>query len=201
MINLPVFLVALISGDRPDTFAGFFAGDLEQAHLSACRAYLGWRSYPFSGAFDLVLSASGGQPTDNNLVQAHKGLDNAFRLVKPGGIIVHLAACPDGLGGEGVAGWLPLMDLKQFERRLWDDYQVYGQTVYALKEKASRARILFVSSLDEELVRQLGMQPANDLGAALADVIPGLPANHRTAWFPDAASLLPVRKVKMTKRW
>ena len=191
---LPVFLLALIRGRRPGAFAGFWAGDLFKAHLAACKTYLGWKTHHFETPYDLVLSASGGHPLDGNLIQAHKGLDDAFRLVRPGGVIVYAAACDDGLGGAGLEPWLAIDDLARYERRLVDQYEIYAQTVWALKQKAAQARIVLVSNLDGDSVSSLGMQPATDLVQALDIVIPDLPNKHTTALFPDAASLLPVRK-------
>jgi nickel-dependent lactate racemase len=192
-IEIPVFSISLIRGSREDSFAEFWTGDLFAAHQAACQAYLGWRSYPVTQPFDLVLSASGGYPLDSNLVQAHKGLDNAFRLADhERGAIIHLAQCRNGLGGEVMAEWVAIPTLAEIEQRLRERYVINGQTVYALKEKSAAMPITLVSELPESTVRQLGMIPARTLSEALEQVIPCLPENHRTALFPDAGSLLPL---------
>ena len=193
-IDIPIFSLSLIRGSIDGAFAEFWAGDLFGAHQAACQAYLGWRAYPVTQPFDLVLSASGGYPLDANLVQAHKGLDNAFRLVdRERGAIIHLAQCRDGLGGETMAEWIGVPTLAALEQRLRDRYVISGQTVYALKEKSTAMPITLVSELPQSTVRQLGMIPAATLSEALAQVVPCLPENHRTAFFPDAGSILPVR--------
>ncbi len=192
MFDRPVFLVSLIRGTRPDTFAGFWAGDLFRAHLSTCRTYLGWKAFPFAERYDLVLSASGGHPFDSDLLKAHHGLDGSFRLVKPGGTIVHLAECPGGPGASDLEDWLTVTDLSDYESRLRSDHPPQALAIYAIKEKSARTRILFVSTLPQETVEQLGMHPAPTLAEALSRVIPTLPPNHTTALFPDAAGMLPV---------
>ncbi len=194
MLDLPVFLVALIRGQKPDAFAGFWAGDLHRAHLAACRTYLGWKAHRFSKPYDLVLSASGGAPLDTNLIQAHKGIDGAFRLAAEGGTIVHVAECPEGLGAEGLEPWLAIDDLSVYREKLLADYKIYAQTVLACKEKAQAARIVLVSALPDETIRALGMTPAHSLQEAIDLIVPHLPRNHTTALFPDAAGLLPVRQ-------
>ncbi len=191
-LDRPVFLIDSVRGSRAGRFAGFWAGDLFKAHRLACDAYLGWRAYPFHAPYPLVLSGSGGFPTDRNLVQAHKGLVGAVRLAAPGGVIIHCAECADGLGGEDLERWLAMETMSEMERELRRDYVIYGQTLYALREKAASHRIHLVSRLPPEQVRALGMRPAASLEQALAEVIPGLPPNHATAVFPDGGSLLPV---------
>jgi nickel-dependent lactate racemase len=199
-IDIPIFSLSLIRGSNDDRFAEFWAGDLFAAHQAACQAYLGWRSYPVTQPFDLVLSASGGYPLDANLVQTHKGLDNAFRLVdRERGTIIHLAQCGNGLGGDAMAEWIGIPTLVAIEQRLRERYVINGQTVYSLKEKSTAVPITLVSDLPESTVRQLGMIPAGSLAEALAQAIPCLPENHRTALFPDAGGLLPVSSAQPTR--
>jgi nickel-dependent lactate racemase len=193
MIDLPIFLLASIRGNRPGAFAGFWAGDLFQAHAAACRSYLGWKAHAFERPYDLVLSASGGHPLDANLIQAHKGLDSAFRLVRPGGCLVHVAECGQGLGAAGLESWLAVGDRVEHARRLQRDYSIYAQTLLAIRDKAAAVRIGLVSQLPDEVIAALGMHPAHSLEDALAQVLELLPPAHTTAWFPDAGALLPVR--------
>jgi nickel-dependent lactate racemase len=192
MLDRPLFLVDCIRGSSAGRFAGFWAGDLFKAHQRACDAYLGWKSYPLRRPYDLVLSASGGFPTDGNLIQAHKGLDGAARLAAPGGVIVHCAECADGLGAGGLERWLAMETMATMERELRRDYVIYGQTLYAIREKSASRRIHLVSRLRPEWIRALGMRPAESLDQALAEALPGLPRDAATAVFPDGGSLLPV---------
>jgi len=48
--------------------------------------------------FDIAVASCGGHPKDINLYQAQKGLAHAAQSVKPGGKILLLAACPQGVG-------------------------------------------------------------------------------------------------------
>jgi nickel-dependent lactate racemase len=192
LFDRPVFAVAGVAGQQPDGFAGLWAGALEPAHRTACRAYLGWRLHRTERRYDLVLSASGGHPLDRNLIQAHKGLDNAARLLAPGGVIVHAAACDQGLGAAGLEPWLELPDRAEHARRLRRDYTIYAQTLLALRDKAAAARIILVTHLEDRTVRALGMEPAGELGPAIRRALAAVPAEPATALFPDASRMLPV---------
>lgn len=48
--------------------------------------------------FDIAVASCGGYPKDINLYQAQKGLAHAAQAVKPGGKILLIAACPQGVG-------------------------------------------------------------------------------------------------------
>ncbi len=50
--------------------------------------------------FDIVVASCGGYPKDICLYQSQKGLNLASRAVKPGGQILLLAACPQGIGDD-----------------------------------------------------------------------------------------------------
>lgn len=50
--------------------------------------------------FDIAVASCGGHPKDINLYQAQKGLAHAAQAVKPGGKILLMAACPQGVGSE-----------------------------------------------------------------------------------------------------
>ncbi len=192
LFDRPVFAAVGVAGQQPGGFAGLWAGDLEAAHRTACRAYLGWRLQRVERPYGLVLSASGGHPLDRNLIQAHKGLDSAARLVAPGGIIVHAAACGEGLGASGLGPWLELSNRAEHARRLRRDYAIYAQTLLALRDKAAAARIILVTGLDGDTVRALGMEPADGLDTAIQRALAAMPAEPTTALFPDASRMLPV---------
>ena len=55
---------------------------------------------------DIVLVSAGGYPKDVNLYQAQKALDNATYAVRPGGIIILIAECIEGLGNQTFATWM-----------------------------------------------------------------------------------------------
>jgi nickel-dependent lactate racemase len=50
--------------------------------------------------FDMAVASCGGHPKDISLYQAQKGLAHAAQAVKPGGKILLLAACPQGVGDD-----------------------------------------------------------------------------------------------------
>lgn len=82
------------------------AGHPVQAHREGCkfldRLYL--KELP-QGA-DIVLVSQGGAPKDLNLYQTQKALDNARHAVNPGGVIVLIGSCKEGLGEKVFEEWM-----------------------------------------------------------------------------------------------
>jgi nickel-dependent lactate racemase len=87
--------VALHGGETTAAFAGnpFAAHQAGTEFLSGCAKVTGQPA-------DISITANGGEPLDQNLYQAVKGMTAAEAVCKPGGTIIMCAACRDGHGGE-----------------------------------------------------------------------------------------------------
>jgi nickel-dependent lactate racemase len=144
-----------------------FCGHWRDAHRVACDYYLDHRSLKVSPKRDLVIASCGGFPYDINLIQAHKALDMASYACNDGGTIVLLAECGDGLGRADFLKWFESADSRAVAERLRNEYEVNGQTAWALLTKAERFRVCLVSQLPDEQVKQMRMIPARSLTEAL----------------------------------
>lgn len=76
-----------------------FSGDAVEAHEAGCR-YLLDRFLIKAGKTDITISSNGGYPLDQNLYQSVKGMTAAEAANREGGIIIMVAGCRDGHGGE-----------------------------------------------------------------------------------------------------
>ncbi len=74
------------------------AGDVTAAHRAGCRYLDTLYRKPIPQRADIVLVSQGGAPKDLNLYQTQKALDNAKHAVRPGGIIILIGSCKEGLG-------------------------------------------------------------------------------------------------------
>ena len=162
----PSFLVNVsMAGGREVEFA--VAGHWREAHGEACRRLLGRRTVAFQGPRDLVVVSAGGHPWDIDLIQAHKAMEAALPLVHPGGAMVVLAECPNGVGHPQMERWLDGRSAADLGEALSRGYEVYGQTAHALRTKAEAIDILLISSLDDAVARRAGLRPVPTLEAAL----------------------------------
>ena len=166
---------------------GIFAGHWRAAHRRACDEYLTSHKIGIDSKRDLVVASCGGLPWDINLIQAHKAMEMAAQACNPGGTIVLLAECIDGLGRSDFLKWFAPADSRALESLLREKYEVNGQTAWSLRTKTETFRINLISNLPEEIVRKMGMIPANTLAEALVDR-----ENTRGFIMPNGASILPV---------
>lgn len=164
-----------------------YAGDWRSAHRIGCLEYLKSHSVEIEDKREVVLVSAGGSPYDINLIQAHKALEMAAHAVADGGTIILLAQCGDGLGRPDFLKWFAEKDSRALAERLRNGYEVNGQTAWSLMTKAERYRIILVSTLPDEEVRNMGMAPAHSLSAAIKQVKgeqPGYIMPHGARFLP-----------------
>ncbi len=168
-VNLvkPDFLFNVVLNEKKQ-FLGFFAGDYLKAHKAACemvdRAY----GVKINETADIVVAGCGGYPKDLNLYQAQKTLDNAVRAVSPGGVIVLLAQCPEGLGSTVLEEWLHRYSSpREIYEAVRDEFVIGGHKAYAITRLTERAKIILVSELAPSLVKKAYLTPADTLEQAM----------------------------------
>lgn len=148
--------------NKQGQISGFFTGELEAAHTAATNFAHTFFSVNIPERADLVIAAS---PTTKNFVQTHKALFNAYQAVKPGGRIVLLAPCPEGLGGEQFLKWIRLATPSAIIAGLREQSEINGQTALSTVQKAPIT--ILVTGLSEPDVALLGARKAGTLQGAL----------------------------------
>jgi len=152
-------------------------------------------SIPIREKADIVVASAGGFPADVNLIQSHKSIHHAFQAVKPNGSIVLLAECPEGIGSKTFMPYLKESSSTEIGKSLLDDYKINGHTALSLRAKAEKARIFFVSKLENDEVRQTGMIPCSTIEEALTHATQDLRgANSKGYILPYANLYLPIIK-------
>jgi nickel-dependent lactate racemase len=135
-IPTPIFLVNFVPdpAGRPLAVEG---GAVKEAHRAACLAYARHFVRPVPEPYDAVVVCPGGHPRDVNLIQAHKAAAHAAGALRPGGSLILVAECPEGLGHPDLAFWFdrPLETLAALSR---ETGRKYVQTAYSFREKAHR---------------------------------------------------------------
>ncbi|MBE7022780.1 MAG: nickel-dependent lactate racemase [Ruminococcaceae bacterium] len=147
------------------------AGDVEKAHKKGTDflfAQCGVKAI----CSDVVISTNGGYPLDQNVYQAVKGMTAAEATVKQDGVIIMLASSSDGIGGE------------HFYHQLADEEDINKTMEIFLKRERNetvpdqwqtqillrvlmRARVIYVSEMDDEIVEKMHMIPAHSIDEAI----------------------------------
>jgi nickel-dependent lactate racemase len=119
-------------------------------------------------------------------------MDYAMNALKDGGVMILLAECPEGYGHPTFHRWFKYQDLSEFEEQLKANYEINGQTAYSTLIKAKEAKIILISELPPDEIRQMSMIPAENIEDALSLVRTFLGDNPTTYIIPEAGSTLPV---------
>jgi lactate racemase len=147
-----------------------WAGHWRSAHRAACKEYLTTHSVSIENKRDVVIASCGGSPYDINLIQAHKALDMAAQACNDGGTIFLLAECREGFGRPDFLKWFEEENSSTLAERLRLQYEVNGQTAWALLTKAERYRVFLLSALRDQDVKQMRMTPVHSMDEALAQL-------------------------------
>jgi nickel-dependent lactate racemase len=127
-----------------------FAGDLEQTFMEGVKVVDEMYRVIVDRKADIVVVSSGGNPADLNLFQAYKGVDNALKVVKRGGVIVLVAECPESHGNQVFYDWMVKFgDLKAVEREIKRNFVLGGHRAYYLLEALQNHKIILVSSMPD----------------------------------------------------
>jgi hypothetical protein len=84
--------------------SGIFAGDPVEAHAAGVQFLRTTSLERLSGLADAVITSAAGHPLDLTFYQTIKGLTAAQHIVKPGGRILILGECAEGVGSPEFAG-------------------------------------------------------------------------------------------------
>jgi nickel-dependent lactate racemase len=166
LVGVDFILNVLVDGHR--RIVGAVAGEVTAAHRRGCEiaAYRG--VVPIPKRADVVLVSAGGYPQDVNLYQAQRALDNASHAVRPGGIIVLVAECSEGLGNRTFETWMrEASSPDQVLDRIQQEFVFGGHKAAAIASVLKQASVFLVSALPVESVQCCGMVPFDDLGEAM----------------------------------
>jgi nickel-dependent lactate racemase len=184
----PEFLINVTLNPQHQ-ITGIFAGHYLQAHRAGCDVLASTASDVEVGGFDVVVTTNAGYPLDQNLYQSVKGMTAAARLVRPGGAIVLVAECRDGLPTsshyerllqQATSPGQLLEHLQSSQETLPDQWQVQKQALVQ-----QRARVFLHSSLPDALAEAALLTPAPDLQATVHQLVADMGSSGRLAVLPE----------------
>ena len=178
--------------DNEHQIAAAYAGDVREAHRLGCDFVHQRGTVDTSGPGDIVIASAGGFPKDINYYQAHKALENARYFVRPGGVIILVAECSEGIGNKLMEQWL--MDIPSADEtlhRIQQEFVLGGHKAAAIAMIQKQADIYLVSGMPDAAVRQMRCFPFPAVQVALDTAIEKLGTGCRVVVLPLAGSTLP----------
>jgi nickel-dependent lactate racemase len=186
------FILNVVNNSKGEIVKAF-AGDLEQAFLEATKLVDEMYRVTIDRRADIVVVSAGGYPTDINLYQAYKALDNALEVVKRGGTIIMVAECPEGHGNQAFYDWMTrLEDLKKVEREIKRHFELGGHKAYYLLKALRNHQIILVSSLpDYYATGVFKLKTARAVNDAVREALKNAGSQAKVWTIPQGNSTLP----------
>ncbi|MFT8871896.1 MAG: nickel-dependent lactate racemase [Sporolactobacillus sp.] len=171
-----------------------FAGDADEAHQTGC-AFVKKLASVKRVPCDIAVVTNGGYPLDQNIYQAVKGMTAAEATTIDGGIIIMVAGCADGHGGEGLYRTISESDPQTFldkathtarSETLPDQW-----TAQILARILSSRHVILVSDkVEAELVTAMHMESVRTFDAALERAYELKGQDAKVTVIPDGLSVI-----------
>ncbi|MBV7276374.1 nickel-dependent lactate racemase [Clostridium sp. PL3] len=189
----PTFMFNVIMGPEGQ-IAAAVAGNYIAAHEQGMKILKNIDGVDIEEKADLVIASAGGYPKDINLYQSVKTLTNAREAVKEGGYIIAALECREGLGGDKniqdlILNYDNILDREKFVR---DDFTISKFIAYCMCETAYKFKVILVSDIKQELVKNANITVVKTVEKALEIVHKEKGENLKTYVMPHAANTLPM---------
>jgi nickel-dependent lactate racemase len=193
--KLSFILNVVINGKKEIIRA--FAGHPDEAHYEGCM-FVKQLAEVKAVKADIVITSNGGYPLDQNIYQAVKGMTAAEACVRQNGVIIMVAACNDGHGGEAFFNWFAnaesASEVAEKISRIPQMETVPDQwEAQILARVLSKCTVIMVTDMcDPGLIEKMHMKHASSIEEALfmAETITGKESD--IAVIPDGVGVIVV---------
>jgi len=121
-----------------------------------------------TGLFDVLVVSAGGFPKDRNLYQATKAIQNCYQAVVPGGKLILVAECREGIGDDYFEEWMnEYKSYEAAEEAIRTNFVLGGHKAFYMRKVMKRVQLSIVSELDPDKLVRWGIQSYKSLSAAV----------------------------------
>jgi nickel-dependent lactate racemase len=178
--------------DETKSVVSAVAGHPRDAHREGCARLDALARTTVDKPADIVVVSAGGYPKDINLYQAQKALDNARHVVRPGGVILLIAECIDGLGNPTFEAWMqdpggPEGIIARIKR----EFVLGGHKAAAVAMAMRQTDVFLVSALPSDFARLIGFYPFGGADQALRSALATVGPCPTVIVMPEGARVLP----------
>lgn len=190
----PHFIVNVVLNED-NQFVKVLAGHYREAHAAGRALVDEMYGVEIDGPADLVIASPGGYPRDINLYQTQKAMENASYAVRPGGMVILVAACPDGHGSDHyynhVSQFTSAAEAMESVRQ---NFAIGPHKTFLVGKLVTKAETVLVSQIPDEQVRKMLLTPARSLTEALDYAYSKLGPSPKTYVMPVAQITFPWAK-------
>jgi nickel-dependent lactate racemase len=194
MAKLDFIVNVLLNANRRITH--IFAGNPWKAHEMGCAVVSEIAKVEIDHLVDISIISNSGAPLDLDFYQTCKGIDTASQITRNGGIIIVASACIRGLGPDSfrfvhasaVSPKAILETLKESH-----NMGVSWQNQILARVQLNHS-IYLLSTLDDDLVRQMKVIPIHTIEEGLEKALQVLGTKAEIAVIPEGPMIIPTVK-------
>jgi nickel-dependent lactate racemase len=187
----PSFMFNVIMG-HDGKIAHAVCGDCVSAHEAGCRIVDDLYVVPIEQLADITISSQGGYPKDIDVCQTGKGIYHTQEATKPGGTIIILSDCTEGIGPpDANTIFLECATNAEREREVRKLFTVPKYVSYYMCTAAEKWDIIIVGNGDPALLAKTRFRTAKTVDQALETAFAKGGRNQKIYLMPQGSSALP----------
>ncbi len=187
----PCFIFNVIIG-HDGKIAHAVCGDYAAAHEVGCRIVDDLYAVPIDQLADITISSQGGYPKDIDICQTGKAIYHTQEATKPGGTMIILSECSEGIGPPDADSIFLGCDTNaERERQVRNLFTVAKYVSYYMCTAAEKWNIIIVGSFDPSLLAKTAIKTARTVEEALDMAFAKGGRNQKIYLMPQGSSALP----------
>jgi len=127
-----------------------------------------------------------------DLYQAQKAIENAKLALKPGGVLILVAACRDGIGEKAFSDLLSSCDTSEAVlEKIKNEYKLGYHKAGKIAEVNKWAQIWAYTELEDETLEQIFLHPVANLQEAIDRALREKGEGAKVLFLPDGSVTVP----------
>ena len=162
----PDFVINTVA-DSAGNLVDAYAGEMNSILLTGAEVMKKLSSLE-TDLFDVLVVSAGGFPKDRNLYQATKAIENCYRAVVPGGTLILVAECREGIGDTYFEEWMnKYATYEDAADAIRTNFVLGGHKAFYMRKTMKRVHLAIVSELDTQMLNRWGIMGYKSLREAL----------------------------------
>ncbi len=189
----PDYLVNVVETTERETSRIFF-GNPVSAFEQAVEYFCSRRNQSINQLGDCVLVSAGGYPQDNNFYNSHKSLNLAIHSIKPGGSVILVARCQDGMGNEKFLKLMQEHNIDQLLNYPEEKIEIGGHRAFVTAKILKQYKVYVLSEISPKILKSIGFIPINKIEEGIENIKKETGDNFKLYIIPNGKTVLPVLK-------
>lgn len=165
----PDFVINTVA-DGNGNLVDAYAGDMTAVFLKGAEVAKDLFCRETGVLFDILVVSAGGFPKDRNLYQATKAVENCYRAVVPGGKLILVAECREGIGDMYFEDWMnEYASYEETEGAIRTNFVLGGHKAFYMRKVMKRVHLSIVSVLNTHILNRWGINAYNSVWEAVEE--------------------------------